>query len=46
MLKPRLYKMVDKNLRMHILEDIGGELREVEDDFVSNEHDVKGFFFW
>ena len=30
---------------MHILEDLGGELREVEDGFVRSEHDVKGYFF-
>jgi len=30
---------------MHILEDLGGKLREVEDDFVRSEHDVKGYFF-
>jgi len=30
---------------MHVLEDLNGELREVEDDFVSSEHDVKGHFF-
>jgi len=27
---------------MHILEDLGGELREVGDGSVSSEHDVKG----
>ena len=37
--------MVDKEVKMHIMEDLGGELREVEDDFVSSEHDVKGYFF-
>ena len=30
---------------MHILEDLGGKLREIEDDFVSSEHYVKGYFF-
>ena len=30
---------------MHILEDLGGMLREVKDDFVSREHNVKGHFF-
>ena len=30
---------------MHILEDLGGELREVGDGYVSSEHDVKGHFF-
>ena len=30
---------------MHILEDLGGYLREVKDSFVSSEHNVKGHFF-
>jgi len=29
---------------MHILKDLRGMLREVEDDFVSREHNVKGHF--
>ena len=37
--------MVDKEMRMHILEDIRGMLREVEDGFVSSEHNMKGHFF-
>ena len=28
---------------MYILEDLRGELREVEDGFVSSEHDIKGY---
>ena len=41
-----LYKVIDKKVRMHILEDFVGELREVKKDgFVSNEYDVKGHFF-
>ena len=30
---------------MHILEDLRGMLREVEDDFVSREHNLKGHYF-
>jgi len=30
---------------MNILKDLERELKEVEDGFVSNEHDVKGHFF-
>ena len=30
---------------MHVLEDLKGELREVEDGFVSCEHDIKGYIF-
>ena len=30
---------------MHVLEDLKGELREVEDGFVSSEHDIKGYIF-
>jgi len=30
---------------MHNLEDLGGELREVEDGFGRSKHDVKGYFF-
>ena len=30
---------------MQILEDIRGMLREVEDGFVSSEHNMKGHFF-
>ena len=30
---------------MHILENIRGMLREVEDCFVSNKHNMKGHFF-
>ena len=30
---------------MHILKDLGGELRVVGDGSVSSEHDVKGHFF-
>ena len=40
-----LYKVVDKEVRMNILKDLERELKEVEDGFVSNEHDVKGHFF-
>jgi len=30
---------------MCILEDLGGELKEVEDGFIRSEHDMKGHFF-
>ena len=30
---------------MHILEDLVGKLGEVEEGFISDEHDVKGHFF-
>jgi len=44
-LKPWLYKVVDKEVRMHILENLLGELTKVEDGLVSCEHNVKGHFF-
>jgi len=37
--------VIDKEVKMHILEDLGGYLREVKDGFVSSEHNVKGHFF-
>jgi len=37
--------VLDKEMRMHILEDLGGMLRKVEDGFVSSEYDVKRHFF-
>ena len=33
--------MVDKKVKMRILEDLGGELREVEDGFIRSEHYVR-----
>ena len=40
-LKSLLYKVIDKELRIHILENLGGELIKVEDGLVSYEHNVK-----
>ena len=38
--------MVDREYKdICILEDLRRELREVEDGFLSNQHDVKGHFF-
>jgi len=37
-LKSWLYKVVDKEVRMHTLENLGGELIKVEDGLVSCEH--------
>ena len=37
--------MVDKEVRMHTLENLGGELIKVEDGLVSCEYNVKGHFF-
>ena len=39
-LKPWLYKLVDNEVRMYFLEDLGRELR-----FVSSERDVNGHSF-
>ena len=40
-----LYKVVDNEVRVHILKDLGGELKEVEDSFFCSEYDMKGHFF-
>ena len=44
-LKSWLYKVVDKEVRMHTLENLGGDLIKVEDGLVSCEYNVKGHFF-